>query len=103
MGAPKFYDTGWGWQCNSVQWRHVTDGWQREFCLYGDGNTGTQEGDQTSQRQDGDQPPPLTPEQVQWIDQLISARNEARRGGDQEENSSGAGDPAALLSTVVSQ
>ena len=66
-------------------------------------NAGTQGGDQISQREDGDQPPPFTPEQVQWIDQLISARNEARRGGDQEENSSGTGDPAVSLSTVVSQ
>ena len=66
-------------------------------------NAGTQEGDQMSQRQDGDQPPPFTPEQVQWIDQLISARSEARRGGDQDENSSGARDTAVSLSTVVLQ
>ena len=71
-------------------------------------NEGTQEGDQISQRQDSDQlppftPPPFTPEQVQWIDQLISAQNEARWGGDQEENLLGTGDPVVQLSTIVSQ
>ena len=66
-------------------------------------NAGTQEGDQTSLRQDGNQLPPFTQEKVQWIDQLISARNEARWGGNQEENSSGTGHPAVSLSTVVSQ
>ena len=66
-------------------------------------NEGTQEGDQISQSQDSDQLPPFTPEQVQWIDQLISARNEARWGGDQEENLLGTGDPVVQLSTIVSQ
>ena len=66
-------------------------------------NAGTQEGGQMSQRQDGNQPPPFTPEQVQWIDQLISAWIEARQGGDQDENSLGARDTAVSLSTVVLQ
>ena len=73
------------------------------FAVMAENDAGTQGGEQMSQRQDGNQPPPFNPEQVQWIDQLISGLSEARRGGDQDENSLDARDTAASLSTVVSQ